>query len=91
MQRKADCTRSIPLTGLQLRSEVLAALPTLGTSGQNIRFAQDGNLYVSNTATNTDIYRVNTTKRHGDVDGEAVGYPYLNAGKRQFKYVRSLR
>src|SRR5208282_5121198 len=33
----------------------------LGSTGQNIRFAQDGNLYVSNTSTNTDIYLVSTS------------------------------
>ena len=49
----------------------------LGTTGQNIRFAQDGNLYVSNTSTNTDIYRVNTTNGAATWMGEAVGYPYL--------------
>jgi len=49
----------------------------LGTTGQNIRFAQDGNLYVSNTSTNTDIYRVNTANGAATWMGEAVGYPYL--------------
>jgi hypothetical protein len=49
----------------------------LGTTGQNIRFAQDGNLYVSNTSTNTDIYRINTTNGAATWMGEAVGYPYL--------------
>ena len=48
----------------------------LGT-GQNIRFAKDGNLYVSNTSTNTDIYRINTTNGAATWMGEAVGYPYL--------------
>ena len=49
----------------------------LGSTGQNIRFAQDGNLYVSNTSTNTDIYRLNTTNGSATWMGEAVGYPYL--------------
>ena len=49
----------------------------LGSTGQNIRFAQDGNLYVSNTSTNTDIYRINTTNGAATWMGEAVGYPYL--------------
>jgi len=49
----------------------------LGSTGQNIRFAQDGNLYVSNTGTNTDIYRVNTASGAATWMGEAVGYPYL--------------
>ena len=51
--------------------------PNLGTSGQNIRFAQDGNLYLSNTSTNTDIYRVNPTNGAATWMGEAVGFPYL--------------
>jgi len=49
----------------------------LGSTGQNIRFAQDGNLYVSNTSTNTDIYRLNTTNGAATWMGEAIGYPYL--------------
>ena len=49
----------------------------LGSTGQNIRFAKDGNLYVSNTSTNTDIYRINTTNGTATWMGEAVGYPYL--------------
>ena len=43
--------------------------------GQNIRFAQDGNLYVSNTSTNTDIYQINTTTGTATWMGEAVGCP----------------
>ena len=49
----------------------------LGTTGQNIRFAQDGNLYVSNTSTNTDIYRISTSSGAATWMGEAVGFPYL--------------
>jgi len=49
----------------------------LGTTGQNIRFAQDGNLYLSNTSTNTDLYRINTSTGAATWMGEAVGYPYL--------------
>ena len=49
----------------------------LNGTGQNIRFAQDGNLYLSNTSTNTDIYRINTTSGAATWMGEAVGYPYL--------------
>jgi hypothetical protein len=49
----------------------------LGTTGQNIRFAQDGNLYVSNTGTNTDIYQISTSNGSATWMGEAVGYPYL--------------
>ncbi len=48
----------------------------LGT-GENIRFAQDGNLYVSDEGTNTDIYRINTTNGAATWMGEATGYPYL--------------
>ncbi len=49
----------------------------LGSTGQNIRFAQDGNLYVSDTSTNTDIYRLNTSTGAATWMGEAVGFPYL--------------
>ena len=52
-------------------------LNTGGKTGQNIRFAKDGNLYVSNTSTNTDIYRINTTSGAATWMGEAVGYAYL--------------
>ena len=51
--------------------------PNLGSTGQNIRFAQDGNLYVSNTSTNTDVYRVSTSNGAATWMGEAIGYPYL--------------
>ena len=49
----------------------------LGSTGQNIRFAQDGNLYVSNTSTNTDIYLVSTSNGSATWMGEAIGFPYL--------------
>ncbi len=49
----------------------------LGSTGQNIRFAKDGNLYVSNTSTNTDIYWISTANGAATWMGEAVGYPYL--------------
>jgi len=49
----------------------------LNSKGQNIRFAQDGNLYLSNTSTNTDIYRINTVNGAATWMGEATGYPYL--------------
>ena len=52
-------------------------LNTGGKMGQNIRFAKDGNLYVSNTSTNTDMYRINTTNGAATWMGEAVGYAYL--------------
>jgi hypothetical protein len=42
-------------------------------NGQTIRFAQDGNLYVSNTNANTDIYQVSTTNGMATWMGEATG------------------
>ena len=66
----ADGNRKIDL-------EVLAVPKNLGATGQNIRFAQDGDLYVSNTSTNTDIYRINTSTGAARWVGGAVGYPYL--------------
>ena len=65
----------------------------LGSTGQNIRFAPDGNLYVSNTGTNTDIYRVNTTTGAATWMGEAVGFPYLileNGGANMYGVYISL-
>jgi hypothetical protein len=59
----------------------------LNNRGQNIRFARDGNLYVSNTSTNTDIYRINTTNGSATWMGEAIGYPYLmlqNSGSNMY-------
>ena len=44
---------------------------------QNIRFDSDGNLYVSNTSGNTDIYRVNTGTGSATFVGEATGYANL--------------
>jgi len=44
---------------------------------QNIRFDSDGNLYVSNTSGNTDIYRVNTDTGAATFEGEAEGYANL--------------
>ena len=51
--------------------------PNLNNQGQNIRFAQDGNLYISNTSMNTDIYRISTADGSATWMGEAVGIPYL--------------
>ena len=51
--------------------------PNLNGQGQNIRFAQDGKLYVSNTSQNTDIYQIDTTSGSATWVGEAVGIPYL--------------
>src|SRR5208283_562632 len=67
-----------PATGSATNVGSFGSPHNLGsTSGQNIRFAQDGNLYISNTGTNTDIYRINTTNGAATWMGEAVGYPYL--------------
>jgi hypothetical protein len=41
---------------------------------QNIRFDSDGNLYLSNTSDNTDIYQVNTNTGNATLVGEAAGY-----------------
>ena len=40
---------------------------------QNIRFDSDGNLYLSNTGDNTDIYQVNTNTGSATFVGEATG------------------
>ena len=44
---------------------------------QNIRFDSDGNLYLSNTGDNTDIYQVNTNTGSATFVGEATGYANL--------------
>jgi hypothetical protein len=44
---------------------------------QNIRFDSDGNLYLSNTGDNTDIYRVNTDSGNATFVGEVGGYANL--------------
>jgi len=44
---------------------------------QNIRFDSDGNLYLSNTGDNTDIYRVNTDTGNATFEGEVEGYSDL--------------
>jgi hypothetical protein len=65
--------------------------PTTGTSSfvgsfgnpynlnlaQNIRFDADGNLYLSNTSDNTDIYQVNTNTGSATFVGEIAGYSDL--------------
>jgi hypothetical protein len=66
-----------PANGTATSVGIYGSPTNLGTTGQNIRFAQDGNLYVSNTSTNTDIYRINTTNGAATRMGQAVGYPYL--------------
>ena len=44
---------------------------------QNIRFDSDGNLYLSNTGDNTDIYQVNTNTGSATFVGEVNGYANL--------------
>ena len=44
---------------------------------QNIRFDSDGNLYLSNTGDNTDIYQVNTNTGSATFEGEVEGYSDL--------------
>ena len=44
---------------------------------QNIRFDSDGNLYLSNTGNNTDLYRVNTQNGSATFVGEMAGYANL--------------
>ena len=66
-----------PTTGKATLVGNYGSASNLNGKGQNIRFAQDGNLYLSNTSTNTDIYRVNTTNGAATWMGEAAGYPYL--------------
>jgi len=44
---------------------------------QNIRFDSDGNLYLSNTGDNTDIYRVDTDTGAATFVGEVEGYSDL--------------
>jgi hypothetical protein len=44
---------------------------------QNIRFDSDGNLYLSNTSDNTDLYRVNTGNGSATFVGEVTGYANL--------------
>jgi hypothetical protein len=44
---------------------------------QNIRFDSDGNLYLSNTGDNTDLYRVSTQNGSATFVGEATGFANL--------------
>ena len=68
-----------PTTGVATFVGSFGSAHNLGSSGQNIRFANDGNLYVSNgsTSPNTDIYRINTTNGAATWMGEAVGFTGL--------------
>jgi len=64
--------------------------PGLGSSGQNIRFAADGDLYVTNTSTDgtsTDLYRLNLANGNATFLGGVIGYPNLvlaNAGRDMY-------
>jgi hypothetical protein len=54
---------------------------------QNIRFDNDGNLYLGNTSDNTDIYQVNTQNGSATFMGEVAGYADLdlmNAGQYMY-------
>jgi hypothetical protein len=76
-----------PLTGKTTPVGDYGNPTNLHKSGQNIRFAQDGNLYVSNTSTNTDIYQINTSTGTATWMGEAVGCPNVmlqNAGQTMY-------
>ena len=44
---------------------------------QNIRFDSDGNLYLSNTSDNTDLYQVSTNDGSATFVGEVTGYSNL--------------
>ena len=66
-----------PVTGQATLVGAFGGAYNLGSSGQNIRFAQDGNLYVSNTSANTDIYRVSQTDGSAVWVGEVNGFPNL--------------
>ena len=54
---------------------------------QNIRFDSNGNLYLSNTSDNTDIYQVNLLDGSASFVGEATGFANLilmNAGQYMY-------
>lgn len=76
-----------PLTGKTTPVGGYGNPPKFSKAGQNIRFAQDGNLYVSNTGTNTDIYQINTSTGAATWMGEATGCPNVmlqNAGQNMY-------
>jgi len=72
-------------TGLYIIDPTTGASTFIGGFGspynlnmaQNIRFDSDGNLYLSNTGDNTDIYRVDTNSGAAMLVGEVAGYPDL--------------
>jgi hypothetical protein len=56
-------------------------------TAQNIRFNNDGKLYLSNTSDNTDIYQVDPLTGNATFVGEATGYADLilmNAGQYMY-------
>jgi hypothetical protein len=62
----------------------------IGNSGQNIRFAYDGNLYDTDggvNATNTDLFRISTVNGAATLMGVVTNFPGLcleNAGQQMY-------
>ena len=64
-----------PASAAATRIGEFGSAPELGSTGQNIRFAADGNLYISNTESDghdTDIYRLDTTTGAATWMGEVL-------------------
>jgi len=66
-----------PATGQATLVGNYGAAYNLGNNGQNIRFNSDGNLYLSNTSADTDIYRINTQTGSAMLVGQVFGVPNL--------------
>src|SRR5208282_616269 len=62
----------------------------IGNSGQNIRFASDGNLYDTDggvSATNTDLFQISTVNGQATLMGVVTNFPGLcleNAGSQMY-------
>ncbi len=62
----------------------------IGTSGQNIRFGSDGNLYDTDggvSATNTDLFQISTVNGQATLMGVVTNFPGLcleNAGSQMY-------
>jgi len=62
----------------------------IGSSGQNIRFGSDGNLYDTDggvNATNTDLFQISTINGHATLMGVVTNFPGLtleNAGSQLY-------
>lgn len=72
-----------PSTAQATSIGAFGAAPYLNDLGQNIRFGPDGNLYVSNTRADTDIYQVSMMDGSATWVGEVAGAANLvieNAG-----------